>query len=108
MSEQMALEQNDVAAAFARGDVYLIVDAPVRSDGYRDSGVYGGEAADAAGKVTWVHVISKGAGGEVRGYAKVGNELRLRMPAYPLEWPELDAEVCRQLQCTRVKPQCWP
>lgn len=107
MAEQMPLaladeHANDIAAAFQDGRMYLIVDKPVRSCGYRDSMVAGGEAADPDGNVTWVHVISKPAGVEMRGYARVGDELRLRLPAHPVEWPEVDAEVCRHLRCTRV------
>ncbi|WP_163869637.1 hypothetical protein [Myxococcus eversor] len=103
---QMVLELSDEASevprAFDDGRLYLLVDTPVRSSGHRDSGVCGGNAADADGMVTWVHVISRPAGGEVRGYARVGGELRLRLPAYPLEWHELDAEVLHRIGCARV------
>ncbi len=106
MAEQMPLEldapASEVAGAFADGRLYLLVDTPVRSSGYRDSMVCGGDAADADGLVTWVHVMSKHASCEVRGYAKVGAELRLRLPQYVVEWPEVDAEVCRRLGCSRV------
>lgn len=56
---------------------------------------------DRAGRERFVHVISRAAGGEVRGYELrwdgghsdgVGT-LHLRAPAYEGPWEELDAEV---------------
>lgn len=43
-----------------------------------------------------VHVVSKPAGCEIRGYIQVGDgALLLRTPAYPPDWPELDEQVSR-------------
>lgn len=99
---EAAREAADVAAAFVDGRLSVRVDEPTRSSGQRDSMVCGGSAADSEGMVTWVHVMSKPAGGEVRGYAKVGQELRLRLPEYVVEWTALDAEMCRRIGCVRV------
>lgn len=41
-----------------------------------------------------VHVMSKPAGGEIRGYVRL-NVLHLRYPV--MAWPELDEEVSRRL-----------
>ncbi|MBZ4398657.1 hypothetical protein [Myxococcus sp. AS-1-15] len=99
---ELGTEDTEVRDAFADGFMYVLVSRPERSAGHRDSMVCGGNAADASGMVRWVHVMSKPAGGEVRGYALVGDELRLRLPAHPESWPEVDAEVCKRLECARV------
>ena len=45
-----------------------------------------------------VHVMSKPAGGEIRGYIQIGHgALLLRTPASPLDWPELDEQVSRRM-----------
>lgn len=90
----------EVKAAFEDGRLRVEVDEPVSVGNYTSAVAGGG--LEPGGKVTWVHVISKPAGGEIRGYAKIGDELRLRLPAYPMHWDEVDAEVCRRLGCTRV------
>lgn len=90
----------EVREAFAEGTLRVEVDAPVGA-GNLTSHVAGG--LELGGQVTWVHVLSKPAGGEIRGYAKVGDVLRLRLPAYPVHWTELDAEVCERLGCVRVQ-----
>ena len=46
-----------------------------------------------------VRVLSKHAGGQIRGYFLSGGKLRLWLPDAIGDWPEMDAEVCRRLGC---------
>lgn len=41
----------------------------------------------------FVHVMSRSAGGEIRGYALIDGRAYLRLPNYAGEWPELDTAV---------------
>jgi len=90
---------SDESQAFDDGVLYLHV-VP-RQKYYRDwSGhVRAGEYMSSEGaRFTTVHVISRPAGGEIRGYIQIEDgALLLRTPAYPPDWPELDAEVSRRL-----------
>lgn len=89
---------NDVEAAFADGRVSLIVDPPV---------IYSSRMSMFEGsiklrdldehRIRWVHVMSKPAGGEIRGYALIGSELRVRLPNYAGPWPEMDAAVAARI-----------
>lgn len=95
--DQLALHySNDVEAAFADGRLYLVIDPPrpldawrlsfVGADGYRRGGV--------AETMRLVHVISRPAHGECIGYVLTEDgALRLRLPNYAGEWPEMDAAV---------------
>lgn len=52
------------------------------------------------GHVDLIHVISKYAGGEIRGYMRgvgSGEAWRLRRPATPVAWPEIDRAVAAAL-----------
>ena len=48
-------------------------------------------------KFATVHVVSKPAGGEIRGYVRLGGVLFLRTPAYPPSWDDLDLAVSKRL-----------
>ena len=68
-----------VEDAFADGRLFLIFDDPKP---YRDR---------------FVHVMSRPAGGEIRGYIFDGdNRLRIRQPNYHGHWPELDLAVAKR------------
>lgn len=52
-----------------------------------------------------VHVLSRHAGGEIRGYElEVGGELLLAYPCYTGIWPEMDAEVARIVAAAATAP----
>lgn len=63
----------------------------------------GDSAFSVDDRIRVVHVISKPAKGEIRGYVWIGDELRLRLPARPGDWPALDAYVAHELGA-RVVP----
>jgi hypothetical protein len=48
-----------------------------------------------------VHVISKPAGGEIRGYVRHGDTLYVRTPSR-MDWPEIDQYVGERLGCAVV------
>lgn len=51
-----------------------------------------------------VHVMSKPAGGEIRGYVlDAQGGLRLRLPAYAGDWPELDRAIVESLAGYRAR-----
>lgn len=85
MPKQLILSIDDtsgVAAAFERGDLYLL-----------DSE----SACSAYGRFRKVHVISKPAGGECRGYMSIEDGPWLpSSPCYSGEWTEMDREVERR------------
>lgn len=98
MSDQLSLpihtvDSNDVERAFADGLLLVEVDARV------------------SGRCPWtgldqrcVHVISKRAGGEIRGYALLDDgRLIIRVPSYTGAWYELDRLVER-IVGARVEP----
>jgi hypothetical protein len=50
-----------------------------------------------------IHVISRRAGGEIRGYRLCERGCaHVRLPAYEGHWPEIDALVARVVGCTVV------
>lgn len=79
--------------------VYLLVDAAFAAPqcvarigmfvGIRD--VHEGD------RLSYVHIISKHAGGEIRGYVIHAGRLKLRLPCYTAEWPEMDRAVSEAL-----------
>jgi len=84
------------AAAFADGRLYLLV---FERDSYH-SRAWGGHVDEArhigtTGAFKTVHVMSKPAGGEIRGYVVLDGKALQRLPVF--HWPELDAEVERRL-----------
>jgi hypothetical protein len=89
-----------IEAAFADGRFYLQVDAP--SDGDRIGGYIGQQLRD---RVRVVHVISKPAGGEIRGYVVTEDRaLRLRTPCYSGHWPALDEAVRTRTGAGSIAP----
>lgn len=92
---ELALDYSgEVEAAFADGRLSVIVD-PARSLQPYLSFVGSPPKWDGHGAL--VHVVSRPAGGEIRGYILIGNSLHLRLPSYAGDWPELDAAVARRL-----------
>lgn len=86
----------DVAAAFADGRLWLIIDEPRPMHPNREIAFEGDVGLRSANhRLTIVHVMSKPAGGEIRGYVLVDDEtdLRVRRPNYTGDWLEMDAEV---------------
>ncbi len=73
--------------------LYLLVDDELRNNDSRCAGSH--LPAGVAYRV--VHVISRWAGGEIRGYLVHAGELTVRQPCYSGEWPELDALVREKL-----------
>lgn len=72
--------------------VYLLIDAE-RTAGWH----LGPPSMKPDEKVRVVHVISRWAGGDIRGYVWHRNHLHLRHPCSPESWPELDALVAQVL-----------
>ena len=69
--------------------LYVLVDEEQRNTDSRGAGAH--LLAGAAYRV--VHVISRWAGGEVRGYILHRGEITVRTPCYSGDWPDLDALV---------------
>jgi hypothetical protein len=81
--------RDEVAEAFADGRLSLIVDKP--QDYHHRLSMFAGSQS-YSGEIRWVHVMSRPAGGEIRGYALLeSGDLRLRLPDYTGHWPEMDA-----------------
>jgi len=88
----------DVDEAFSDGRLSLLV-LPVRRAGQYYA--YEGRTLDHDEAHT-VHVMSKPAGGEIRGYMLMPDgSLRLRLPNYTGAWPEMDAAVERRVRIGR-------
>lgn len=92
------VNERSVLEAFAAGDLRVQVDEPVLVT-QQLAAFVGDDLVKPGTKVRVVHVISKPARGEVRGYVLVEGEttLRLRLPCYSGDWPEMDAEVGRRV-----------
>lgn len=97
-------------AAFDAGDLYLIVkDHPRYNDREWSSHVNARAFFGYSKPFATVHVISRSAGGEIRGYMWLEGLLYLRMPSYPPDWANLDLEVSRHVGCpvvTHEAPTC--
>lgn len=92
---QLSLSWNgDVEQAFAEGRLYLKIDPEKRHSPHL-SFVNRPTRWDGIGAI--VHVISRPAGGEIRGYVLINGALYLRLPNYAGDWPELDAAVARRI-----------
>ena len=89
---QLALDvSSDVEAAFLDGRLSLLIDRPTKEPMWRYN-YAGGDQSQAEGRL--VHVLSRPAGGEIRGYVLTSDGvLRLRMPCYSGRWPEMDEAV---------------
>lgn len=87
MTTQLTLTiDNEVAAAFERGDLYLH-DSEAASHYY--------------GRIRKIHVMSKPAGGEIRGYMSIeGGPWLPANPCYSGEWAEMDREVEKRREIT--------
>jgi len=85
---------NDVESAFTDGRLSIVVDDE-RTLQWHLSFVARPEKWDCRGSI--VHVVSKPAGGEIRGYVLINGTLHMRLPNYEGDWPELDAAVERRL-----------
>lgn len=69
--------------------LYVLVDEELRNTDSRCAGAH--LPAGAAYRV--VHVISRWAGGEIRGYILHRGDITVRQPCYSGDWPALDALV---------------
>ncbi len=81
----------DVEAAFLDGRLYIEVDAEKQLGHSAPSG----KRWDDKGAL--VHVISRPAHGEIRGYIRIDGDLHVRYPASPEQWDELDEVVSKRL-----------
>lgn len=98
---EMSLDySSDVETAFGDGRLSIIVDDE-RSLSLHLSFIARPAKWDGRGAV--VHVVSRPAGGEIRGYVLIAGVLHLRLPNYAGEWPELDAAVERRLNARAAK-----
>lgn len=92
-----------VAAAFADGRFSLVIDpeGPLgRLAGPAWNFAGGAQIHDPRTAVRFVHVMSRAARGEIRGYVitMADQVLRLRGPCYAGRWPALDRVVQAQLR----------
>lgn len=88
--------------AFEEGRLYLLVNEHPRYHNGFSGHVHAGAFVGHDGPFATVHVISRPAGGEIRGYLRIEGMLYLRLPVNPREWDALDLEVSRQLGCPVV------
>lgn len=83
-----------IEAAFTEGDLYLLIDKPRPHGGRLFSAFVGDREVTDGTPLVLVHVMSKPARGEIRGYIMTPDgALRLRLPEYTGHWPALDAAV---------------
>lgn len=87
---------DDVHAAFASGTLRLVIDDESKFDSRRTGMFRGCNRWKDGEPIRIVHVVSKSAGGEIRGYVIVRQELYERGPSY-MRWPAMDREVSRQI-----------
>jgi len=96
---------NEIETAFSDGRLSVVLDDRI-SEGTSvfTSNFLGRDEVKPSlveGKPTlplrWVHVMSKPAKGEIRGYALVNGKLHVRLPDYVGPWPELDQAVATKL-----------
>lgn len=94
---------NPVTEAFKAGRIYVEIDPP-RPLGGRAAAFVGDRVVDVHEPVRIVHVMSKPAGGEIRGYVLTvaDGQLRLRLPCYTGRWDEMDAEVLARVPGARA------
>lgn len=92
---QLALSwSGEIEAAFADDRLFIEVDAEKQLHPYLS---FVDRPAKWDGVGALVHVISRPAGGEIRGYVLIDGKLHLRLPNYAGNWPELDAAVARRI-----------
>ena len=102
MTNQIALDFIDVTSperdAFDSGALYLLISEGRYSPNWSGHVGAGQHAKSSGAPCRTIHVMSRPAGGEIRGYISIdGSPLYLRTPASPLEWNALDLEVSRRL-----------
>lgn len=98
----LAPHESREEAAPDTGILYLLVKEHARDDSRAwGSHVKARDALAYAGPFATVHVMSRPAGGQVRGYVRINGILYLGRPAYPQEWDDLD--LSRRLQCPVVR-----
>jgi len=90
----VAAADNDVESAYAIGRLVIEVDEPCKAASTNTYFVGHRQIHDHE-EIRIVHVVSRTAGGEVRGYVIARGTLRLRGPAYAGVWSEMDALVAR-------------
>lgn len=92
---------DDVEDAFADGRLFVVVDPP-RPHGNRSAAFAGCNGIKYDAPIRFVHVVSKPAGGEIRGYVLTEDGvLRGRVPCYTGDWPEIDAAVLARVAGAR-------
>ena len=93
----MLLDNIDVESAFIDGRLFVQVDYEKNLDPHLS---FEASPAKWDGRGQLVHVISKPAGGEIRGYVLIDGALHLRLPNYAGDWPDLDAAVRRRINAS--------
>lgn len=83
-----------IEAAFADGRLYIEIDAEKQLHPHLS---FVDRPAKWNGIGALVHVISRPAHGEIRGYVLIDGRLHLRLPNYAGDWPALDAAVARRI-----------
>ena len=99
----LLLSRNAVEQAIADGHLSIVVDPERRLGNY---GFVGDRNYGPEIPIRVVHVMSRPAGGEIRGYVLVDGELRLRIPCYTGHWPEMDAAVSRHIGASVAPYEC--
>jgi hypothetical protein len=84
----------DVEQAFTDGRLYVEIDEPRSISPHL---AFVNRPAKWDGRGSLVHVISRPAGGEIRGYVLIEGKLHMRLPNHAGDWPELDAAVARRV-----------
>lgn len=93
---------DEVIEAFEAGRIYVTIDKPRPMS--RGLGMFVGDRAIPDGEpIRFVHVMSKPAGGEIRGYVLTRDgELRLRLPCYSGRWEAMDLAVLARVDGART------
>lgn len=101
MTTNIGGDIDDVTEAIQAGRVYVVTGKPRPMS--RDLGGFIGEHGVAYGDlIRFVHVVSKPAGGEIRGYVLTADgRLRLRLPCRSGRWDAMDRAVLAQVDGAR-------
>lgn len=92
-----------IEAAFADGRLRLLIDEPRSRQHF--ASMFVGEKVARGEQLRVIHVLSRPAGGEIRGYVLTDDDvLRLRLPEYAGAWPALDAAVSSRVGARSVAP----
>lgn len=95
----ISLPQAEAGALYVGVDAEMVADV----DFLRGANFVGCGQVVPGDRLAFVHVMSRPAGGEIRGYVLYDGQLRLRLPCYTGAWPEMDRVVAEAVGVTEIQ-----